>query len=170
MIDVRQILESIITPTLLGIGLDSPAARRLLLGTAAHESEGFRWLHAPRGEGLSWFGITAAAHEAFWEETYADLLRLRPETAGWLMAMVPRRWTVPPADYLVVNPAYAAAICRLLYWRVEAPLPSLDDMHGLAGYWHEHYADRDDSRNTPEAWLQAYADYCRVAVRRGWLS
>jgi hypothetical protein len=37
------------------------------------------------------------------------------------------------------NDRYAAAMCRIRYLRVSAPMPAADDVNALANYWKQHY-------------------------------
>ena len=43
------------------------------------------------------------------------------------------------ADEMVWNLKLAAAMCRIHYRRVAAPLPAADDIEGLAAYWKTYY-------------------------------
>ena len=54
--DVRQFAHAIVRPTLYALDLHSPAAERLMLGTAAHESDGLRYIRQlGGGPALSFF-------------------------------------------------------------------------------------------------------------------
>lgn len=123
-------------------GLWSPAAENLVVGTAAHESGGFKYLwqrqangvrlaHRQAGRGL--FQIQPSTHEDLWQ----SYLRHRPPLADALNSLSMVRGS---ADLkLVGNLPYAAGVCRLIYWRRPEPLPPADDIEGLGLYWKAHY-------------------------------
>lgn len=45
----------------------------------------------------------------------------------------------PPIIELHGNIFYAAALCRVRYFRAKPPLPAADDAQGLAEYWKQNY-------------------------------
>jgi hypothetical protein len=74
------------------------------------------------------------------DDIWANFLLGRKDLATRLRALLPAR--VPPsADQLIPYPHYAAAMCRVHYLRVPAPIPT--DLAGQAAYYKAHY-------NTPE--------------------
>ena len=130
------LLNSIIEPALSAIGLWSPAAGELLLGTAAQES-GLRNIRQVDGPALGLFQMEPATHDDIW----ANYLTYHP-TLGYDVALLvgePR----PTAACLLADPQYAAAMARILYRRVSAPLPDYGDVAGYAAYYKRWY-------NTPQ--------------------
>ena len=154
-----QIREHVIEPALRAIDLWSPAAVRLVMGTGAHESAGFKYIHQlAGGPALSWFQIEPTTHDDFYEHSMPGLERSRPETARLFRAMIPQRFgSKPPAEYLLHNQLYAAAMCRLLYWRVPKALPYQNNIKAMAAYWKEFY-NTEHGSGTEEQWLEAYAE------------
>ncbi|MCG8004679.1 MAG: hypothetical protein JAY88_14665 [Candidatus Thiodiazotropha lotti] len=121
------------SPVLRGIGVWSPSAEALMMGTAAVESQMGRYLHQVGGPALGVMQMEPATHndiiknylmhrQLLWRDvvqaTGVDGVRLRN---------------------LTTNLAYAVAMARLHYLRVPEPLPKHDDIVGLGSYWKEHY-------------------------------
>jgi len=131
-VDTDDFRRLALRPALVHLGLWSRAAEDLLLGTALAESGGLRWL-AQRGGGpaLGFFQIEPATHDDVWRNYLAYRSELAAKTAA-LAAPSPDR-TVQ----LATNLRYAAAIARLIYRRVAAPLPIT--LAARAGYWKAHY-------------------------------
>ena len=163
--DVGDFRELVVRPALRHLaeqgfkpGLWSPAAENLVVGTAAHESGGFRYLwqrqangvrlaHEQAGRGL--FQIQPNTHQDMW----LNYLRFRPPLMVALrdLSIWARQSIRPengPADdqELIGNLPYAAAVCRLIYWRKKPPLPPADDIEGLAKYWGQHYQTENDPK------------------------
>ena len=160
MVLSRQIAECIIRPALKELGLYSVAAELLVLGTAAHESGGFQYLKQVNGPALSWWQIEPATHADLWQRTVPRIEASNPPVAAALWGMVRRRHAgTPTADELVVNPYYAAAVCRLLYFRAPEPLPAADDLNGMAGLWKRRY-NTPLGKGRPDDWISAYHRFC----------
>ena len=68
------------------------------------------------------------------------------------------------AGTLETNDLYAAAMCRLHYRRVPAPLPQLGDPDAVAAYWKQHY-NTALGAGTPE---QFKSSFIALAVRDAW--
>jgi hypothetical protein len=62
------------------------------------------------------------------------------------------------AGTMQVNDRYAAAMCRIRYLRVPAPLPAPDDIQAMANYWKEHY-NTPLGAGTPEEFLDKWPQY-----------
>ena len=125
----------------------SPAAENLVVGTGIHESGGLRYLwqrkangvrlaHGQAGRGL--FQIQPGTYRDLWR-TY---LAFRPELFDALNGLSSAD---QPMDMeLIGNMSYAAAVCRLIYWRRPEPLPEADDIEGMARYWGQFYQTEND--------------------------
>ena len=152
--DVGDFRELVVRPALQFLAkaakkprLWSPAAENLVLGTGIHESGGLRYLwqrkandvrldHEQAGRGL--FQIQPGTHEDLW----FNYLRHRPALADALNSLSMVRGS---ADLkLIGNLSYAAAVCRLIYWRRPEPLPEADDIEGMARYWGQFYQTEND--------------------------
>ncbi len=133
-LNLAQLRARVIEPALGYLQLPGgEAAIRLLLGTVAQES-GARFLaQYPTGPALGLFQIEPATLDDLEE----NFLRARPELArrmGGLYAAWPERKL-----QLASNLIFAAAVCRLIYWRAPDPLPAADDIDGLGKYWKRFY-------------------------------
>lgn len=156
VIDVRQLRAFIVRPALEAIDLWSLAAERLVLGTAAHESGGFRWLHQVGGPAVSWWQIEPATYVDLMERTVPRLAQRYPRVVNGLLGMAQKNHRAyPPSFYLMHNAAFAAACCRVLYFRAPEAMPHEDDLDGMAAFWKLRY-NTPLGRGRPEQWLDAY--------------
>jgi hypothetical protein len=132
VLDPRHFLAYVVRPSLDSIGLGSPAAERLLLGTAIVESR-LTWLRQ-HGDGPARgvYQIEPATHDDIW----ANYLAYRDGLANRVARLAGER---PRVDQLAWNLGYATAIARLVYYRRPEPLPHADDLAGLARYWKAHF-------------------------------
>jgi len=151
MIDPVQFGLHVIRPTLQALDLWSPAAGRLLLGTAIAES-GLSHLKQIHGPALGLYQIEPATHE----DLYENFLAYREPRRRELRAFtVPNR---PVADQLIWNLAYATAVARLIYYRRPEPLPPADDLRGQAEYWKAHY-NTSAGKGTVKHYIDAVAPH-----------
>lgn len=149
-----------VRPALEAIGLWSPVAEELVVGTAAHESGGFRYrgqvgAHGqPAGPALGLCQIEPATHD----DLYRNWLDYRPE----LRALVVGLKTAPDADPLEEvrsNDRYAAAICRLIYRRHPNPLPQDPaDVEAIAALWKAVY-NTAQGKGTVDQFVADYHRY-----------
>lgn len=140
MFDAEQLRAQVIRPTLITLGLHSQAAEDLVAGTCAAESALGTYLVQVRGPALGIYQTEQATHTDLWE----SYLRYRSADVARLKSLVgPIWWDTeagrPSAHALVVDLAYATAICRYHYRRVRDPLPKAGDWHAMAAYWKRHY-------------------------------
>ncbi|SLN12359.1 hypothetical protein [Oceanibacterium hippocampi] len=139
MLDVDQFRSSVVVPVLTALGLNSPAAQNLLLGTAAVESR-FRYLRQLNGgPALGLYQMEPTTERDIWDRFLAYRSRLRSMVRGFLVGEGPS-----PERHLqlIWNLAYATAMCRVHYFRVAEPLPAADDAEALGHYWKLHYNTR----------------------------
>lgn len=153
-IDAGQLRELVIRPALKEIGLWSQAAEELVLGTAAHESHCGRYLHQVKGPALGIFQMEPATYKDIWErwlpgqgELADDLIRIG--------SLGSPPYGVPLADVMVFNLMFAAAMCRVFYRRIKAPLPPAGDLAGQAAYWKRYY-NTELGKGRPEQYVKAW--------------
>jgi hypothetical protein len=128
-----QLRARVIEPALGFLGLPGgEAAVRLVLGTAAQES-GFAALAQLHGPALGPWQIEPATHHDLLE----NFLESRPELDKKL-ALLAAGWP-SLTQQLASNLCYAAAVCRLIYFRAPDALPDADDIDGLGKYWKRFY-------------------------------
>jgi len=144
-----ELRSLVIVPVLGQLGLDSPAARNLVLGTAAQESGGAFLAQYPAGPALGFWQIEPATHQDLLDR----FLPARPDLATSLALL---RAGEPAAEQqLATNLAYAAAICRLLYYRIPDPLPAAADLAALGAYWKRWY-NTDAGSGTAAEWTASF--------------
>jgi hypothetical protein len=141
MSDNPQIfVQTTIGPVLQQLGLDEyrlQAAEELLLGTALQESGLIYRRQLHNGPALGLFQMEPATHDDIW----VNFLTYHPAIAKILRGLAPG---APAAGLLETEDAYAAAMCRVHYWRMgqivgQKPLPAAGDLAGMATYWKRFY-------------------------------
>jgi len=125
-------LDHIIRPAIVAIDLDGPDAEQLLLGTALQESTLRNDQQAGGGPALGYFQMEPEDHDDIW----ANFLAGRKDLSARVWTLLPAR-VQPSANQLIPYPHYAAAMCRVHYLRVPAPIPT--DLAGQAAYYKAHY-------------------------------
>ena len=136
MVDLQQFRDIIVIPTLQVLDLHSDAAVELLLGTAIQESRIMYLKQLGGGPALGFFQMEPATHADIWDN-YLKYNRDLQVKVSLTASRDPD--TRPPAILLASNLWYAAAMCRVHYWRRPEALPQAGDVEGMAAYWKEHY-------------------------------
>ena len=157
MIKRSHLLEHVIRPTLshlkvLNSSLSSRSAENLLLGTILQESSGGTYLKQINGPALGIFQIEPSTHA----DVYDNFFRFKPQWENTVVKLASKNFYNERDDELIFNLRYSCAIARVIYWRVSAPLPSYDDVAGLAEYWKRHY-NTVDGAGTVEQFIESYA-------------
>jgi hypothetical protein len=132
--DPQTFVTTVIKPALEAIGLYSKAAEQLLLGTAIQESRIKYRIQFGNGPARSYFQMEPNTHNDIW----ANFLKYKPDLAKKVTALM----TSPTADKineLEFNDKYAAAMARVHYLRVSAPMPEYNDIPEMAKYWKKYY-------------------------------
>ena len=135
---------------LVAIGLNSLPAEQLVLGTAIQESGGLQYREQiGGGPALGLFQIEPQDHHDIW----VNYLKFHPDLRSKVLTLVVAPELIDPPgtpnaqgdyvrdDTLKGNDKYAAAICRIHYFRYEgtSPLPRANGIDGIAHYWKAHY-------------------------------
>lgn len=131
MIDVVQFKDLVVLPALKAIGLYSPAAEELVLGTAIQESRLKYLKQLGSGPALGLFQMEPNTYLDIWH----NYLVYREELA---MNVTKLAHNLAP-EAMVTDLLFAAAMCRIHYLRVPEPLPEQGDYEAQAAYWKEHY-------------------------------
>ena len=126
-------LDSTINPVLDEMAMNSPAASKLLMMTATHESMGFRYRAQVGGPALSYFQIEPNTLN----DLYENYLVFRPERQALLDKYLPEGMSREEA--LENKDDYACAAARLQYSRVPAALPTVSDDEALAKYAKQYW-------------------------------
>ena len=139
MIDALQLRHEIIRPTLKHLDSVIPysmAAENLLMGTCAQESRMGQFLvQLDNGPAKGIFQMEPATHD----DIQLNFLSYRSEMKAKANYCSHGYGDNP----LSGNLYYAAAMCRVHYYRVPMSLPPAENVHQLANYWKLFY-------NTPE--------------------
>ena len=154
MIDPRHFRELVIRPTLQNLGLWSPAAENLLLGTAIQESGLVYLKQIGGGPALGVYQIEPATHDDVWR----NYLAFRQDLKRRAMDVSTNRWSGTPQ--LVTNLAYATAIARIIYRRVPEPLPPPGDIEGMGAYW-KQYFNTPAGRGTAAQFILNYREHAK---------
>lgn len=151
--NVRQVRDIIIVPALTALGLNSPSAVNLMLGTCAQES-GLGQFIAQNGIGLKG-GIGIYQME---KPTYLDLWNNHIVNSSSLKAKIRLLLgyeVMPPAERMATDLALATVMTRLYYFYIPQSLPNKDDIMGLAAYWKDYYNTKL-GKGTKEEFADAY--------------
>ena len=114
--------------------MNSEAAEQLLLGTALQESDLRATVQDGGGPALGYFQMEPNTHNDIW----ANYLAFHADLAAKVRSLASVAAGTPEARILVTNHRYAAAMTRVHYLRVSAPLPAAGDVMAMANYWKDH--------------------------------
>ena len=131
MLNVNQLRDYIIDPTLEHLGLYSVAASELVLGTAIQESHLTYIKQLGGGPALGLWQMEPSTHE----DIHWSWLKYRQDMADKVMRLCQQ----PVSEEMIWNLRYACAMCRIHYRRVKEALPPAGDREGQAVYWKTHY-------------------------------
>lgn len=128
----KLFLHNLIVETLQAIGLYSPEACDLLMGTAAQESAFGRYRRQlGNGPALGIFQMEPFTHDDCWN----TFLNYKPQL-GQLIIQV-SGVGAPCAAYLETNDVYAICMARIKYYRDPQPVPL--SVPEQAQYWKRVY-------------------------------
>ncbi len=144
--NVQQLQELVVRPTLKEIGLHSEAAEQLVIGTICQESRCEYIKQLGNGPALGLIQMEPNTHDDIWRNYLVYNPYLKPKVKDLISVRSRReaqekspRSFVPSATELIANLKYAVAMCRIHYLRVPEPLPNAGDIMALAEYWKKHY-------------------------------
>lgn len=149
-INAQQLRDYVIRPTLDQFNFWSPNAEKLLLGTCAQESAMGTYIHQITGPACGIFQMEPATHD----DIVTNFLPANPQIKKQILD----KWGSIDSRNLIINLAYAALFCRILYWRVHTALPDATDIRGLANYWKQYY-NTPKGKGTPEQFIANYNKY-----------
>ena len=155
-IDVTQLRDVIVKPTLIALGLWSPGATQLLLGTAAQETQLGKYLIQQkigfRG-GIGIFQMQSPAFMSTWDKMVTPNLVMR-NRLKLLLGYESR----PVADRMASDLLLATAMCRLYYAAITTALPQADDVTGMANYYKTYY-NTAIGKSTTQEFVRNYEIY-----------
>lgn len=132
-------LTSIVRVALNRMAMPSSDAERLLMGTAAQESEGFKYVRQTGGgPALGYFQMEPATHDDCWTNYILFKPQLKSAVVACLVPnVIPPGAKMPHASLLLTNNIYAAAMARVKYLRAPGAIPHTG--LALAHYWKDNY-------------------------------
>jgi hypothetical protein len=160
MISPLQVRSLVVKPALLHIGRWTQAAENLVMGTAAQESNLIYVRQMENGPARGLWQMEPDTHDDIWD----NYLAFRSELASAVKELASKGFPqgfLIPADDMVGNMAYAAAMCRVHYMRVSEALPDENDRHGMARYWKKYY-NTEQGKGTEAEFL---GNYTRVTLQ-----
>lgn len=126
-----QFIQTIIRPANDALGLSGFNAEKIMLGTAVNESR-LRNIRQFGGPALGYFQDEPGDHDDLWKNWLSSHSIIKKK----LLTLLPEHVN-PSANCLIDYPIYAAAICRLHYYRIPKLIP--DDLDGQAEYYKQYY-------------------------------
>jgi len=130
---VKKVLHEIVIPALDKVGLGGRAAQELVLGTGIQESGLILRKQLFGGPACGLWQMEPVTFRDIWNRYVCKHKSLHESLLHILGSENPNVGT------LIINDHFAAAMCRVLYLRVPAPLPSSGDIVGQAYYWKRYY-------------------------------
>lgn len=132
--DAVKLQQYVIEPTLKSLNMYSAAAVKLLMGTAAQESQCDPFCRRETGLGI--YQISAQQHRAIWDQ----YLAFKPDLASLVRGLASQhQFLQQPDQELVTNLAYSTAIAWIIYLQSGDPLPEENDRRGLGHFWCHHF-------------------------------
>lgn len=161
---ISQIATLVVQPALKAIGLYSRAAELLVLATGAHESNGYSVIaQIGGGPALGYWQMEPATHDDIWENWLGfqnDIVMSVSRLAAYQSPSSHASNDNPGPNQLAWNALYAAAMCRIHYYR--APFKLSSDIEPtpawLASIWKQHY-NTPQGRGTEAEFLAHYTRY-----------
>lgn len=154
-INSAQLRDIIIRPTLTALGMLSPSAENLLLGTAAVESQIGKYIKQVNGPAIGIFQMEPRTFEDIWERKISTNVAVRAKVRLLLGYEVR-----PKAERMASDLMLAALMTRIFYYSIPKELPDKDDIIGLATYWKTYY-NTPKGKGTVEGFSDAYTRYVK---------
>jgi len=153
--------QLVVRPALVQLDLWSRAAENLVMGTAAQES-GMRYLKQLGGPAIGLWQMEPATYNDIWERWLSKNPAIEERVLQLVSFKNAIKSRTPAVTEMYGNLPYAAAMCRIFYRRIPAPLPAADDVEGLADYWKQHY-NSILGAGKPEQFVRNYQSTLTVA-------
>lgn len=154
-INITQLIDLIIRPSLKQINAYSLAAEQLVAGTCAKESNCGQYIkQLGEGPALGIFQMEPVTYGNIWNQylvDHDDLKKLILGSCGYSI--------VPPEDRLVTDLKLAAMMCRVKYLWIRERLPDFGDINGQAKYWAKYY-NGNPITGVPAKYVDTYNQYC----------
>lgn len=137
MINLENLRDYIVAPTLKELGMYAKWAERLVIGTALAESviDGDMHIKQQNGPALGIYQMEPATHE----DIYKNFLLYDATISKRLAKITPE---FRNADRMVYDLRYATAMCRIHYWRNSFSIPDENDILAIGSVWKDVYNTR----------------------------
>lgn len=156
--DCRQLKETVIVPTLVALGMFSPSAISLLLGTCAQESQMGHYLVQQdigfKG-GIGIYQIERSTYNSIWDRQIKNNVSLKAK-----IRLLLQYENIPPAERMASDLLLATVMCRLYYYAVPWGLPAVDDIPGMAAFWKKYYNTLEGG-GTEQEFIANYKRYVK---------
>lgn len=162
MIYPPHLINFVIEPVLIHLGLYTESAARLLLGTALVESRASYLRQHPSGPALGLYQMEPDTFRWLWW----DWLPLRRPGMRDRIAEFIGPWHLgqDPVRELTANLYFATALCRIRYLTAAPPLPAATDIQGLGQYWKNHY-NTAAGKGRVQDWVDTYKRLAMMVIR-----
>jgi hypothetical protein len=135
-VNLDQLREFVVRPTLQYIELWSHGAENLVLGTALVESKA-EYIHQVRGPALGLWQMEPATHDDIWDNYLSH--PSREQLREWVRSLQTESVITDGAREMIGNLYYGAAMCRIHYRRSPRKIPDAKDAQGMAEMWKAFY-------------------------------
>ncbi len=157
-INAADLMQLVILPTLGYLGVESEAASKLLLGTAAQESKLDPFCNC--GQGIGIYQITSQQHRAAWDE----YLAFRPDLASSVRGLASQhQFLKNPDQELLLNLAYSTAIAWIIYLQADCQLPEADDIDALSECWENSFCHHQYETGHSQDFVNCVQSCCAAA-------
>lgn len=145
-----ELLELVIRPTLKALGICKPAAEKLMLGTAAVQSNLGFVLQSHQGMGI--FGIDTHRHREIWDK----YLAFNEDLASTVRGLASQHdFLKAPDTELISNLKYSTAIAWMVYQQAGVDLSQLKTPQDLADCWYQVFTENSEHQS-PAKFLTQY--------------
>jgi len=152
------IANHVIIPVIKSMSMYSESAVNLILGTAAVESDMGHYLkQLSGGPARGIFGMEPVSYN----DIVDNWLCYREPLKNHILKSIAICGYDFPNFYEITNNYWlAAAMCRIHYYRFSEPLPSKDDVSGMARYWKKYY-NTAKGKGTEKDFIEKYNYYVK---------
>jgi hypothetical protein len=154
-IDCQQLKDVVINPALTALGMNTPSAICLLLGTAAQESGMGNYIKQIGGPAYGIFQMEIQSYERIWGNLIFPNVALRAK-----IRLLLGYTNKPPASRMASDLMLATIMTRLFYYMVKKPLPEENDITGIAAYWKTYYNSKLGA-GTEQEFIKNYERYVK---------
>jgi hypothetical protein len=154
MISPVVVRSAYILPALHGLNLYSPSAERLLMGTAAVESNFSNFIQFRGGPARGMFQMEPPT----FHDILDRFLSLKSHQALKAAVIVTATHNPPTFLELTTNHLFSAAMALAKYYSIHSPIPqTLEDQ---AEYWWMYYNGRSPHGLKPKDYIASWKKYC----------